>query len=485
MKKAFSVMLVGAVALTMCSSVLAAEANISTTPNDGGLSVIQDNSTQQGPLGLSGAVGGVCRADITDGSKIEIPIDKPDGTGAIGLDVEIIKGGAYIESVSVQNNRLVVSVKNPGNLTQPVEYTVFVTLYDMASGQPSKFYITGTIGAQPTSSSEPDNSSSSPSSEPDNSSSQPDNSSSSQPDTGSSSSQPDTITQIGLKGMENGVVRADLFKYGGNDEAEIVIEVPEGAGTIRLDRKDVIDGDDFIRKVSVKGTKLIVEGKFPSDLLEPEDYKLDVTLSGTTSGEKKTFRVEGTVYWQDSYGPVAPDEYREKKYVVVDFDGNDNETINFKHGCLMTDGLKSGVANLDVGYSSSSNTDADGLDLYTVNFTAAPRLDRNVTVCLDADEGNAVYEVKNGKLTKIDARFNKSAGELRFDARRLGEYIVTEKTLSSSENTSGSKDTTGTGSSASSSTENNSNQTNTGSQTSKPADTVINTKPVPNTGRFK
>lgn len=520
-KKAMGVILVGAVAMSMCASVFAEEASISTAPNEGGIMAVSGSSgIEQGPLNLAGSINGICHANFTDGGELRIPIEKPEESGAIGMDMEILKGADWIESVSVKDGSLIITTKNTDRLAAATEYSVNVTLYDMNTGKPSTFNVSGTIGASKLSTeaaedgetgkesdtnSEPEKGSgSSDSSDVGGDKNTNEGSSSGSTPSGSgdntSSSEPDSIKKIALKGAENGVAHADIFKYGGDDKAEFIIQVPEGSGAIRLEDKDIVDGRDVIKKVSVKGSKLVIEGKFPSNLLEPEDYTVDVTLSGSKSGEEETFRIEGTVFWQDSYGPVSPDEYRERKYVVVDFDDNDGETVNFENGCLRTDGLKSGVANLDISYAGS-NIDCDGLDIYCVNFTANPRLDRNVTVCLDAEhETNCVYQVTGDKLVKIDAKYNKSAQELRFEAKRLGEYIVTEKELDSkkadnnnSSNSSSQANTSSStaGSQTSSSTSSVELPPETGSESgigaAKPIydySTADGYKKVPNTGRY-
>ncbi|MCI8650738.1 MAG: hypothetical protein HFG20_11555 [Anaerotruncus sp.] len=348
-----------------------------------------------------GAVGGSLRADIPAGeAQKEIPI--ASGSGLLGMDVRITKGGAYVESVTLENGKLVVKAKSPGALEGEQEYAVEVTLYDLETGKSSFVTVSGVIGAAQESS---------------------------QPES-SASSQPDQIAGIGLKDAVDSIVTAHLYKYGGDSEIAIPILVPEGAGAIRLKDKEILEGRDVIRKVSVSGRKLLVEAKFPYSMLdEPEPYEIEVTLEDSKGKATANFLIRGTVYWQATAVPVAPHEYREKKAVIVDFDGNDGETLYFENGSIRTDGLKSGVANLDISYADSG-ADCDGLDVYTVNFLASPKLDRAVTVCLDADEGNCVYQVSgNGKLTKLDAVYNKSAGELRFTTRRLGEYVVTLREL--------------------------------------------------------
>lgn len=347
-----------------------------------------------------GAVDGSLRADIPAGeAQKEIPI--ASGSGLLGMDVRITKGGAYIESVTLENGKLVVKAKSPGALESEQEYAVEVTLYDLETGKSSFVTISGVIGAALESA---------------------------QPE--SSASEPEQMTGIGLKDAVDSVVTAHLYKYGGDREIAIPILAPEGAGAIRLKDKEIVEGRDVIRKVSVSGKKLLVEAKFPYSMLdEPEPYKIEVTLEDSKSKATADFLIRGTVYWQATAEPVAPHEYHEKKAVIVDFDGNDGETLHFENGSIRTDGLKSGIANLDISYADSG-ADCEGLDVYTVNFLASPKLDRAVTVCLDADEGNCVYQVSgNGKLTKLDAVYNKSAGELRFTTRKLGEYVVTLQEL--------------------------------------------------------
>lgn len=476
-RKTIAIALAAAMSMGLCAS---AYADMSTTVTDNAvLSTLEETSAQPGETpteapSLPGTVNGSLRADIPAGDEgAEIPIE--NSSGMIGVDVQITKGGEYIESVTVKNGSLVVKVRSSGTLTEDQEYSVDVTLYDMGTGKRSNFTVTGVIEA-PASSSKPDDSGS----KPDDSSSKPNDDNSS-----SSSSQPEQITKIGLKDAVDGVVTASLYKYGGDDEVEIPILIPEGAGTIRLKDKDIVEGRDVIRKVSVSGRKLVVEAKFPYDMLdEPEDYEIEVTLEDSKSKETAVFTIKGTVYWQESDAPVSPDEYREKKYVVVDFDGNDGEDIDFQNGSIRTDGLKSGVVNLDVSYSGTS-VDCDGLDLYTVNFLAAPRLDRSVTVCLDADEGNCVYQVSNGgKLTKLDATYNKSAGELRFETRKLGEYVVTEKEVKQED----SEKKTDSTSSAADTKKDTASKENIPTATEKNPGTGAygeGGKTVPNTGRFE
>lgn len=417
MKKIISIAAVGAITMSMCVSAYALDASITVTPNDSGPLIVEDTgsaSTGNGKLTLAGAVGDTYRANLKSGGELKIPITKPAGTSSIGLSVEFITGGDLIESVTVKNDSLVVKVKNPGNLTAAKEYTIYVTLYDMATGTPSKYYVTGIIeaGGSSSDSSKPDDSSSTPGGD--------DNDSSQSGEKGA----------IELEGAVNREVHANLFKYGDDGKAEIRVETTNKDDSVKIASKNIVKGEDLIRKVYLQGNRLMIEGKYPYDLLEPEDYAVDVTLA--TKDDKITFRISGTVYWQDSYGPVQPGEFREKKYVVVDFDSNEGDVVNFKYGYINTSNLTSGIANLDVNYSGDLSADCDGKDLYSVNFPARPRLDRNVTVCLDADEGNCVYEVNGSKLTKINASYNKTSRELRFETKRLTEYVVTEEKLGTS-----------------------------------------------------
>lgn len=473
-RKSIALTVAASMSLGLCASAHAEnEASVSIVDND---SALVELSTQNSSAPtLEGAVLDVKRADIpAESGKTEIPIE--NSSGMLVVDVQITKGGEYIESVSVKNNNLVVKVRNPGSLTKEKEYAADVTLYDMGTGKSSKFTVTGMIGAsQSSSSSEPDNG---------NSTYWPD--SSSKPDSGSSSSTQEKEDKISLKGAVNDVVTANLYKYGGDDEAEIQITAPQNAGTIRLKEKDIIKGRDVIRKVSVSGKKLMVEAKFPYEMLdEPKDYEIQVTLEDSGSGKTAVFTVKGSVYWQDTDAPVSPDEYREKKYVVVDFDGNDGQTIHFKNGSIHTNDLKSGVANLDISYSGSRRADFDGLDLYCVSFPANPRLDHSVTVCLDADEGNCVYEVgSSGKLTKLDATYNKSNGELRFETRRLGEYVVTEKALEKDSDTAKSSSSSTASSSETDTEKKDGDDIPTAKEKHRDNDGSDESKTVPNTGRY-
>lgn len=234
---------------------------------------------------------------------------------------------------------------------------------------------------------------------------------------------------LGMSGNEiTHVTGANMLKYGGDDELSIPIKLPESYGSLRLVDEDVIEGDDVIGRISLKDNKLVLRAKFPSDMEEPEDYEVEATVRGSKNKEEVTFRVSGSVYYQDADGPVAPDKYREKKFVIVDFDENDEDNIRFKGGRLYTENLDSGIANLDISYAETMTEKLENKDIAFVNFPAAPRLDRNITVGLDADEGDCVYEISGKNVKKIDAKYKD--GELTFSTRRLGQYVLTDGELS-------------------------------------------------------
>lgn len=233
---------------------------------------------------------------------------------------------------------------------------------------------------------------------------------------------------IGMSGAVNGVYHAGrMSKYGSKTEVEIPLDVPDSVGHVRLADK-YIEGKDLIKSVTLKENKLVIKAAFPDDLLEPEEYAVEVTLRGD-DGEETPYRIEGSVYLQDSDGPVPPSDYREKKMVVVDFEENDCEEIRFKGGRLLVDGLYSGVANLDLDDAGRLEDKLHGQDVSYLCFLASPRLDREVTVCLDANPGDCVYDVSGDQPVRIDAQYHAADRELRFSTRFLSHYVLTDGEL--------------------------------------------------------
>lgn len=230
---------------------------------------------------------------------------------------------------------------------------------------------------------------------------------------------------IGLSDGKDAAIETRLTKYGGENTAKIKVSAPEGFGSLRLQDKDILVGEDVIKSVSYKSGILTLKAKFPSDLEEPEDFVVDTLFTGSANRQSFKVRISGTVFLQDSAGPVAPHEFREKKFVVVDFEQNDGDVIKFYGGQLETQDLESGIANLDISYDEPQDIDFAGRMLHCVHFIASPRLDRTITVSMEADAGNCLYEIKNGKAAKVDAKFSARDGHLQFKTCRLGQYVLT------------------------------------------------------------
>lgn len=241
--------------------------------------------------------------------------------------------------------------------------------------------------------------------------------------------QPGNKPTIGISSGKDSAVTTRLLKYGGEDTAKIEVSAPEGFGTLRLKDKDIIEGEDVVKSVSYKSGVLSVRAKFPPDMEEPEDFVIDTLFTGSANNQSFKVRVSGTVFLQDSDGPVAPHAFREKKFVIVDFEENDEDVIKFYGGRLETQDLMSGVYNLDISYAEPQDMDFEGKLLSSVNFIANPRLDRSIAVSLEADAGDCVYEIKNGKAVKLDTKFNAREGVLQFKTVRLGQYVLTSGEL--------------------------------------------------------
>ena len=228
---------------------------------------------------------------------------------------------------------------------------------------------------------------------------------------------------IGISGGQDTMVETKLVKYGGEDTAKFRIDVPEDYGELRLRDKDILVGDEVIKSVSYRDGILTIKPKFPDDMEEPEGFVIDTLFTGKSNGQSFKVRVAGTAFIQPSPA-AAPGSFKEKQCVVVDFEQNDGDVIRFRGGQLETQELESGIANLDISYTEPQGVDFEGKLLHSVRFIANPRLDRAILVSFEADAGNALYEVKNGRAVKLSAKYAAKDGLLQFKTNRLGQYVL-------------------------------------------------------------
>ncbi|MCI8443301.1 MAG: hypothetical protein HFG27_12360 [Provencibacterium sp.] len=228
---------------------------------------------------------------------------------------------------------------------------------------------------------------------------------------------------IGISGGQDTMVETKLVKYGGEDTAKIRIDAPEAYGELRLRDKDILVGDEVIKSISYRDGILTVKPKFPTDMEEPENFVIDTLFTGKDNSQSFKVRVTGTVFIQSSPA-AAPGSFKEKQCVVVDFELNDGDIIRFRGGQLETQELESGIANLDISYTEPQGVNFEGKLLHSVHFIANPRLDRAILVSFEADTGNVLYEVKNGKAVKLSAKYAAKDGFLQFKTNRLGQYVL-------------------------------------------------------------
>ena len=144
---------------------------------------------------------------------------------------------------------------------------------------------------------------------------------------------------------------------------------------------------------------------------------------------------------------------------IVDFDDDADEIdIEFGDKALFTVDV-TGQSRLNLAWTTRFDSEIAALDesvnMDFVTFTGNPSFNRTGTMYIYAADDTFLYQVVDGELEKVDAKYNEDYEAWEFRTRTLGQYVIadgeidlesiTDNTDDSSSTTDGGKENPDTG----------------------------------------
>ena len=167
-----------------------------------------------------------------------------------------------------------------------------------------------------------------------------------------------------------------------------------------------------------------------------------------------------------SYAPDGTKEYYKDNFDgdevleagetgIVDFDTEAGEIdIEFGDEALFTVNV-TGQSRLNLAWNTRHDTEVAAMDesvnMDFITFTGNPSFNRTGTMYIYAADDTFLYQVVDGKLEKVDAKYNEDYEAWEFRTRTLGQYVIADGEIdleSITDNTDDSSSTTEDGNKA-------------------------------------
>ena len=141
------------------------------------------------------------------------------------------------------------------------------------------------------------------------------------------------------------------------------------------------------------------------------------------------------------YAPDGTDEYYKDNFDgdevleagktgIVDFDTEAGEIdIEFGDEALFTVNV-TGQSRLNLAWTTRHDAEVAAMDesvnMDFITFTGNPSFNRTGTMYIYAADDTFLYQVVDGKLEKVDAKYNEDYEAWEFRTRTLGEYVIAD-----------------------------------------------------------
>ena len=169
------------------------------------------------------------------------------------------------------------------------------------------------------------------------------------------------------------------------------------------------------------------------------DFACELDTSYAPDGTKE--------YYKDNFDG---DEVLEAgKTGIVDFDTEAGEIdIEFGEEAMFTVNVN-GQSRLNLAWTTRHDTEVAAMDesvnMDFITFTGNPSFNRTGTMYIYAADDTFLYQVVDGKLEKVDAKYNEDYEAWEFRTRTLGQYVIADGEIdleSITDNTDDSSSTT-------------------------------------------
>ena len=226
------------------------------------------------------------------------------------------------------------------------------------------------------------------------------------------------------------------YELGGDFDEDLDVWYDWDENSAELDTRFVRYRDTEDGAVSRVMSVIVTIPENDSDKIEDLVGTLKV---GTTNTKAKNSN--SPVEIDVSFAPDGTDEYYKidfdgdetleaGKTGIVDFDTEAGEIdIEFGDEALFTVNVN-GQSKLNLAWTTRFDSEIAALDesvnMDFITFTGNPSFNRTGTMYIYAADDTFLYQVVDGKLEKVDAKYNEDYEAWEFRTRTLGQYVIAD-----------------------------------------------------------
>ena len=264
----------------------------------------------------------------------------------------------------------------------------------------------------------------------------------------------------------------DKVFYSADQDGKVVYYTQKGDYDEDLDiwtHWDENEADVAPRFVKIDGERIMcVVVTVPDNDSDVVEDLIGTIKVGTTRTKAKNSATEAKIdvefapdgtkeYYKDNFD--GDETLEAGKTGIVDFDTEAGEIdIEFGDEALFTVNV-TGQGKLNLAWNTRHDPEVAAMDesvnMDFITFTGNPSFNRTGTMYIYTADDTFLYQVVDGKLEKVDAKYNEDYEAWEFRTRTLGEYVIadgeidlesiTDNTDDSSSTTDGGKENPDTG----------------------------------------